>query len=593
MASLSPSTNIGGSASSLIRSAASIANQVNTYNDTVAAIEYENSGYTDDAFAKYQTYLNSRISTLQGTDTIADATKAVEFTQKIQSAAKSNTSASITRENIQIMAGAASKQDKYNLIVNQYVRAVNNGDLTLAQSLESQAYSLSQSIQLDQQNAADARVALAKSTGTSDAAHQQAIARNLVDSITQLNEDETNPKTGGQQALNSAIKSWVNQNKAQILALNPEAAPALSAAIAKGAQPNYLNLVQGAIVAAANAHLLAATAEMPYNPDTAEGYIETARQMLNGQKFSTLAGSFTYQELGRLAQEPNALTYNASTQRYVLNPVTGHIVDNVNGNGVMETRGTSNPTLTPQQIATLSKLNIEVKVDSKGGAADGVTAKTTDTTPSWVQQATGKGGDVNIYNVNGNLQFVGQSRTGAGQDVYTFVKDANGHTALMGTSSKTDPLGHHPEEIVGAEPGFSLINNDPTPHTSFLSRIGSLIGKGGGSIFGLFGSHASAQDLISGGQATQFQIAQANARAAAALLAYTPPPLPQIQQPARVAATPTSPVLRVNNVPTLASITPGKNPAVAPRTVNPQQASGSVQAPNFNLQGGGGGIRLQ
>jgi hypothetical protein len=591
MANLSPSTNIGGSASSLVRTAGSLASQINTFNDTSAAIEYENSGYTDAAFQKYQDYLGSRIKVLQGTGSIADATKAIEFSQKVQSAAKSNTSASITRENIQIMAGGATKQDKYNLITQQYVRAVNNGDLTLAQSLESQAYSLSQSIQLDQQNAADARTALAKSTGTSDAAHQQAIARNLVDSITQLNQDEMNSKTGGQQALNTAIKNWVNTNKDQILKLNPEAAPTLSAAIAKGAQPNYLDLVQGAVVAAANAHLLAATAEMPYNPDTAEGYIEAARNMLNGEKFSTLAGSFTYQEISRIAQEPNALTYNASTQRYTLNPVTGHIVDQVNGNGVIETRGTDSPTLTPQQIATLSKLNIEVKVDSKGGATDGITAKTTDTTPGWVQKATGKDGNVNIYNVNGNLQFVGQSRSGAGQDVYTIVKDANGRSALMGTSSKTDPLGHYPEEIVGAEPGFSLIQDNPAPHTSFLGRIGSLIGKGGGSIFGHFGGHASAQDLISGGQATEFQIAQANARAAAALLAYTPPVLPQIQQPARVVA-PATPALRVSNVPSLQSITPGKNPAIAPKTVNPQQASGSPQAPNFNLQGGGG-IRLQ
>lgn len=97
MPSLSPYTNLGGSASSLIRSAASLSNSIAAYQDSLKAFEYQNSAYTDDAYSGYKDYLNSRISALQATGTVADAQKALTLTKTLEAATHSNISASITR----------------------------------------------------------------------------------------------------------------------------------------------------------------------------------------------------------------------------------------------------------------------------------------------------------------------------------------------------------------------------------------------------------------------------------------------------------------------------------------------------------------
>lgn len=156
MASLSPSTDIGGSASSLVRSAASLTSQIQAYNDSLQAFQYQNSAYTDDSFSSYKTYLQDRIDALSSSGSVADASKALTLTKTLEAATKSNISAGIQRENIQIMAGNASLTDKYNLVAGQFQRAIANGDLTLAQSLESQAYSINQSIKYQAQQAASA-----------------------------------------------------------------------------------------------------------------------------------------------------------------------------------------------------------------------------------------------------------------------------------------------------------------------------------------------------------------------------------------------------------------------------------------------------
>src|SRR6201993_1355357 len=101
MPSLSSSARLGNtSPSSLIRSSQSIASEIATYNDSLAAYQYELSPKTDADLQTYQDYLNNRISNLQNTGSVTDASKALTLTRTLTSATRSNVSANIQRENI-------------------------------------------------------------------------------------------------------------------------------------------------------------------------------------------------------------------------------------------------------------------------------------------------------------------------------------------------------------------------------------------------------------------------------------------------------------------------------------------------------------
>jgi len=238
--------------------------------------------------------------------------------------------------------------------------------------------------------------------------------------------------------------------------------------------------------------------------------------------------------------------------------------------------------LTPQQTAQMNELGLQFSDNQNGTTGNGVQVQATDKTPDFVKKVLGPNGVTNMYSVNNNLQFVAEKKSGPGQDVYTLVKNGSG-MALMGTSDKTDPLGNHPQEIIGSTPGFNVLgNNRAAPHTSFIDRLLNSVGNSASGMFNLFGGHASAQELINSGTATQFQIAQANAKAAAAMLAFRPPPLPTIL-PAPIAAPkpisiapPTAPQTQ-----SISQAAPVKSPALSPQ--NPG---------GINLQGGGG-FRLQ
>lgn len=207
MARLSSSTSISGSSnvSSLIRSASSLRTQINTYNDTQARLVYENSAKTDDDLTTYLSYLKGRVDTLSSTGSIADATKAMDMQQTMITATHANISASIQRENINVMAGNATPQDKLNLIQQQYSRAIGIGDQALAQSLESQAYSLSQTIQVQQQDAV-------KNAETISNANDSALKKgynNALDAVKgQMTDILTAYKTGNEAAVTQALKGF-------------------------------------------------------------------------------------------------------------------------------------------------------------------------------------------------------------------------------------------------------------------------------------------------------------------------------------------------------------------------------------------------
>lgn len=280
------------------------------------AYEYKLSGYTDDAFAAYSSYLKSRIDSLRTSGSIASASKALTLTSTLDSAMRSNVSATISRATDAIMQGTATPQDKYNLIVNQYMRALDNGDETLAQSLASRADSLSQTIQQQDQTAHDNAIAYARAQGAS----QDSVATQLETGLRNLNADIA---AGGMAKFNAAAKDWVAANKDKLLALadSPSATPDIKAAIEKAvntSQPGYQDIVAGITNAMISAHITAANSLINVNDPNAQKeaqtYYQQANDLANGKtKISTLAGDLTAQDVMTWQQQPGMFIPHENT----------------------------------------------------------------------------------------------------------------------------------------------------------------------------------------------------------------------------------------------------------------------------------------
>jgi len=561
MPSLSPSTNIGGSASSLIRSAASLTAQIQAYQDSLQAYQYQNSAYTDDAYAAYKDYLNNRISALQNTGTVADAQKALTLTKALEAATHSNISSSITRENIAIMGGNATKTDKLNLIGSQFQRALSNGDLTLAQSLESQYYGLSQQIQYEAQQAASAADTLAKAgngttTGTTGVTYQGEVISNLKNALqdfTQLS------KNASEKTVNAAAKNFVQANKDVFQALGVNVATQ---------QPNYWDVVNGVAGAIYNATVLKAQAEAPINPLVARTYALDAQGYLDGaNKFDTLGGKLSMQELQQAMQDPSMFAYDNTSGKYIRTTTTGYqYITDQNGNKTLaptysgmapktQSGGDNVYFLTPNETTTMTKLGLNFSENKDGTTGNGVRVQATVNTPDWLRGVLGENGVANFYtDSNGNLVFKAASLDGKGDSTgntyYTLASDANGL------------------------------------HGLFEHTLDGKISLAGGD-YGF--NNGAAQLLINQAQQTQYTINMQQQMQAAELKLAQPTSLPQIS-----VQRPTAPAQNI--------LQPAKAPQpIAPKivspqvpTVNPQQpASVNLQGGGFNLQGGGGGIRLQ
>lgn len=452
MASLNPTFRLGNtSPSALIKSASSAATAVQDYNDKLQAAIYADSAKTNDDFNAYQTYLNGRIGNLSTSTSIADASKMLTLTQTLTDAAKTNTSAEIQRENIQVMSGSATLSDKYNTIVNQYQRAVANNDLGLAQSLESQAYSVSQSIQYQAQQSASASRALS----TANAAYQGDIVTSLGKSLDQLNYLS---KASGQNGMNTAIQQWVKGNAANLATLG--------VVIPAGAQPNYFDLVSGIATAQYNATVLKAQALSATDPLAAQNAMLDAQAIVNGQTgFSTITmsdgktQSMNFYDLQSAASNPSEFIFDNKTGGLVKAQQVGYGGYNALGQpeGVYSgsvpgknaatsgTVGDSNVQtmffFNPNQTAEMHGLGLQFSMadaakgspkGTTGTAADGVEVQATGDTPAWLQAIIGKNGITNAYtDANGNVQFKGQATDGTGGSAYYTLTSVGGLSGVF------------------------------------------------------------------------------------------------------------------------------------------------------------------
>lgn len=136
--------------SSLIRESEAALNRTNAYNDAMTSYEFDLSAKTAEDFAKYKSYLESRISKTQNND----PSKALSLTRTATSAYRSFNSAEISRASTAVKYGDFDNRSKYGEMMKLWQAAATNGDDNLAQNIESQMASLSVTIQNEEEAAA-------------------------------------------------------------------------------------------------------------------------------------------------------------------------------------------------------------------------------------------------------------------------------------------------------------------------------------------------------------------------------------------------------------------------------------------------------
>lgn len=138
------------SVSSLLKSAQATQKKIRTQEDALIAFQWESSAQTYEDFVEYEKYLRERL------ETATDPSDQLTYATKQRSARRSYVSNELQREQMAIMEGRATTQDKMNSIQDLYAQAVDNGDFNLAQNLYSQWDALSIKLQNEQEQAAKA-----------------------------------------------------------------------------------------------------------------------------------------------------------------------------------------------------------------------------------------------------------------------------------------------------------------------------------------------------------------------------------------------------------------------------------------------------
>lgn len=450
MVSLTDNFNVGNvSAPSLIKSAATLTNELDSYNDEEAKITFENSGYTDAAYQAYTSYLQGRVSTLSASDTVTDQTKAIGMQQDIVTATHSNISYHIQQANIQVMASddggtAQGYQTKMNVVGAQYQTAVAIGDTTLADSLESQYYSLSQSYQ-------NALTTSSNSADALSAANGEHTATTLEDSLKDLNDALGE---AGPAGTNTAIKNWISSSGIE-KNLN-----AMGVQLPGGAAPNYFDIVSGITQAMANAHYNAATAMQGSSSEDApmdvQTYYADYTNIMNGiTSMPTLGGSMTLQAMQTAAANPNmyVASENADgTWSYKVSDIVGYTTKgtttNVNNQVVPNVVPVYSGNLTKtygnqSTISKLQKMGFNVITTSSSSITNGYQVEASNKLPSYLQKLMpSKNAAFYVQQMpNGTMQFVIPDSTGAPQIITLATDNKNLTGAFNTTTGKPTAVG--------------------------------------------------------------------------------------------------------------------------------------------------------
>lgn len=179
--------------SSLLKSAAATRQKIQNQQDAYAAFDWENSAQTYDDYVQYSNYLE------KASKSTNDPSQLLTYATKTRSARRSYVSNELQRQQMAIMEGRATTQDKMKSVQDLYYQAVDNGDMNLAQNLLSQWDTLSVKAQNEAQAATKAYAA------AGDKAFN-----GLVKSLQAGNEDITLP-TGQKVTPLAAISDYFSQ----------------------------------------------------------------------------------------------------------------------------------------------------------------------------------------------------------------------------------------------------------------------------------------------------------------------------------------------------------------------------------------------
>lgn len=166
----------GTNLSSLVSSSqAAYARQV-ALQDQIQAYTFDLSPKSIDDYNNYAKYLSDRVTKIQG----VDPSKALSLQKTMTSANRSFTSAEVGRQSLAVLYGNEGNKQKYGAIKSLMNRAMENGDMNLAQTLENQLARLDVTIQNEATSAANA--------GAAASSKQQAAIKKAVNDQLTMND---------------------------------------------------------------------------------------------------------------------------------------------------------------------------------------------------------------------------------------------------------------------------------------------------------------------------------------------------------------------------------------------------------------------
>lgn len=205
--------------SSLLRSALARRKEQADLEDKLVEFEWQSSAKTEDDWAAYVGHIQNRIQ-----QTGNDISRQLTYQTKVRSATRAYTSAEIQREQINILEGNGTLQDKQQAIIDLYGLAVGNEDYDLAQNLRQQFDTIN--IQLQNQAQRGQRLASQMATTRSTeikehvnkliygSANKKGVRDDTIPSLALVNE--TFAKYGNERfnAISEAMMPMINEQRA-------------------------------------------------------------------------------------------------------------------------------------------------------------------------------------------------------------------------------------------------------------------------------------------------------------------------------------------------------------------------------------------
>lgn len=473
MASLLTNTKLGNTGvSSLVKSAQTLSNELNTYSDTIKRLTFENSAKTQSDLEAYQRYLNGRIKNLESTGAVTDATKALDMRQTLTSAIHSAASADIQRSTIAVLDGQATPDQKLAAIGRAFQRLYAVGDLAAAQSYEQQYYSYSQTVQYQKQQAADALASAARSASSAYSSAVTAAEDTIKNNIRNANAAfAAQGPAFLDKATNSYLKSQ-SQGKSSGSASIFAALAGQVGMVKKGIQLNdRTKYSQGTYTPGSMLDIY--TQAIIANPDKAASYKSKIDSYLNGETGVPLPGegnkSLTYNALmntvyaGNSNLSPYAVTRGVDGSWQIKEEhVTGYLFGkDMNGAvKLMPAYSLFNTPIPKETQSVLEKAGINVKSDSNG---------------DWWFQATNQGSFIGRvlgnYPVQGAVQKDGTVEfMGNKGELYKMVKGSNGLYGIQ----QLNAFGQVTNPNVAGQYGFKPPANQTIVNkgsTNFMTKV--------------------------------------------------------------------------------------------------------------------------